>query len=179
MKSLPYPIRFAPGEHAFLEATQQQTGLAIPEIICRSVRFLRHHHSTVNSYSFIVNMDEYAIQESALGEAGGSASQREQTTDMKAEEIDESTLPATPAGRTVETLGYNGRAAARICGVSYWTLWRDTKLGKVRRTSRGIYPREELMRYLKEDLINNPTAPIKPAKSVRPTKPKENKRFIV
>jgi hypothetical protein len=60
-----------------------------------------------------------------------------------------------------ERLAYNQEEAAALLGVSVTTLWKETKKGKVRRTTRGLYPRDELLRYLKADLIDDEFAAFK------------------
>ena len=55
----------------------------------------------------------------------------------------------------IAILAVNQEDAARLCGISVSTLWRDTRLGKVRRTSRGVYPLVELKRYLQADLVDD------------------------
>jgi transcriptional regulator with XRE-family HTH domain len=50
--------------------------------------------------------------------------------------------------KELEVLGYSQEDAARVCGVSVSTIYKATRDGHVRKTSFGIYPREELRRWL-------------------------------
>lgn len=53
-------------------------------------------------------------------------------------------------------LAYNQKNAAKVLDVSRWTLWKETSLGKIRKTTLGLYPRSELERYLKAELKRKP-----------------------
>lgn len=49
-------------------------------------------------------------------------------------------------------LAYNQKSAAKVLDVSRWTLWKETSLGKIKKTPLGLYPRFELERYLRAEL---------------------------
>jgi hypothetical protein len=88
--------------------------------------------------------------------------------------------PATPClpsafAAHLEPLGYNQTQAARRCGISRTTLYKDTKLGRVHCNDRGIYARSELERYLVDTQVKNRTAPKRASNAGR----KRKKRAIL
>lgn len=52
-------------------------------------------------------------------------------------------------------LAFNQIEAAKVLGMDPRTLREETKLGRVKRTPRGLYPRAELERYLSEQTNHN------------------------
>jgi hypothetical protein len=56
-------------------------------------------------------------------------------------------------GAFVTPFAYRIEDAAHLCSLSRWTLRRETKQGKLRCTPLGLYPAEELCRYLREQLV--------------------------
>jgi len=53
-------------------------------------------------------------------------------------------------------LAYKTSEAAKVLGMCRATLWKETSLGRIKKTPLGLYPRFELERYLKAELKRNP-----------------------
>jgi hypothetical protein len=57
-KTNPIPVRFEQGEDQFLRKASSDTGLAVAELIRRSVRLLKRQTTASHNYAFVLELNE-------------------------------------------------------------------------------------------------------------------------